>query len=164
MVGEEKTLEKLKLQLATRKIVTQNDCWEWTGSKSKDGYGHTQWRRKQIPVHRLAAWLFKDFDLGSKMLVCHKCDNPSCFNPEHLFVGTDKDNSDDKVSKKRHHWGERTPTAKLTEPQVQEIKQTYKKGIVGYETLAKKYNVSKWAIRFIVLGINWKHSVPNEKA
>lgn len=164
MNGKEKTLEKLEASLTTKKVIGENNCWLWQGAKDTGGYGKTQWKRKQFLVHRLSAWLFKGFSLESDLHVCHHCDNPICYNPEHLFVGTSADNTRDKVAKKRHHWGERTPSARLTEAQVLEIKQQYQKGVVGYITLAKKYRVSMRTIVFIIKGINWKHvQVPTKQ-
>lgn len=105
--------EELKAKLlANRRIVAgplSTPCWEWTRYRDGSTYGGIWLRpirgkRKRfiLRVHRLSLALFANFELSSERLVCHHCDNPPCFNPDHLFIGTDLDNTIDKVQKKRH--------------------------------------------------------------
>ena len=84
-----------------RSIDRNTGCWNWTGSKQSKGYGYARFNRKMYLVHRLAAFFFLDFDLNSGNIVMHKCDNPPCFNPQHLFVGTNADNTKDAMKKGR---------------------------------------------------------------
>lgn len=77
-------------------------CWNWIGTKVAKGYGKTSWQGKSIYVHRLAAMLWMRFDPRSPLFVLHKCDNPACFNPKHLFVGTHLENMKDQREKGRH--------------------------------------------------------------
>lgn len=84
-----------------RRIDITAGCWEWTLGKDEWGYGTVRFRRKMRKVHRVAAHLFLGFDLESDTRVLHHCDNPTCFNPEHLFFGTDADNAHDRDSKGR---------------------------------------------------------------
>ena len=89
-----------KLDLFYRQIDKSKDCWEWTGSKSKAGYGLFSYNKIKLS-HRISYYLtYGEFD--KKLFVCHKCDNPSCVNPEHLFLGTAKDNFEDMISKGRN--------------------------------------------------------------
>jgi hypothetical protein len=76
-------------------------CWEWTGSKERKGYGRFKIKNKKFLAHRMSYQLANGTDPGD-LLVCHKCDFPSCVNPDHLFLGTASENQKDSVSKKRH--------------------------------------------------------------
>lgn len=108
---------------------TSNGCWEWTGACSKGGYG----RLSQQYAHRLSAeWA--GLDIKNKF-VCHKCDNPKCVRPDHLFAGTNQDNVVDMVSKQRHISGRIVSAKKLMKPimtpygkfnSLKEAKQTIK--------------------------------------
>lgn len=77
-----------------------DECWHWTESTSDDGYGFVRKDRKTKRAHRVA-WELTNGDIPDGMKVLHKCDNPPCCNPNHLFLGTDQDNSDDKMKKGR---------------------------------------------------------------
>ena len=82
----------------TRFKVHPNACWIWTGSKDKDGYGLFHARPNHQKAHRFSYELFKGA-IGKDLLVCHKCDNPSCVNPKHLWLGTYHDNLKDMYNK-----------------------------------------------------------------
>ena|SRR5208283_2122511 len=83
-------------------------CWNWRGSKNSRGYGQAYYRGRFVSAHRLSAFLWLHHPLKSALLVCHKCDNPACFNPKHLFIGTDSDNARDCVSKQRNYQTRKT--------------------------------------------------------
>lgn len=91
---------KIKRRLLRKRIINDNGCWLWIGYVTKSGYGQTQYGDKVWFVHRIAYKLFKD-NFINDLLVCHKCDIPNCFNPEHLFQGTDRDNHIDAINKGR---------------------------------------------------------------
>lgn len=88
-------------RLLVRRLVTPAGCWEWAGSR-RSGYGRVWVGRKQFSVHRLAAALWiEGFDYDGPLLACHHCDNPPCFNPDHLFAGSAADNMSDASRKGR---------------------------------------------------------------
>src|ERR1700677_2197549 len=91
------------------KVSKTKNCWLWTGSKDKKGYGRFRLGNKLWNAHRVS-WLLHMGDIPKK-LVLHNCpfgDNPSCVNPNHLFVGSHGDNAKDRESKRREYWAKRT--------------------------------------------------------
>lgn len=77
-------------------------CWNWTGGKTASGYGRMTYNGKTEYTHRIAMHVWRKFDLASKENVLYKCDKPACFNPNHLFIGTQLDNMRDHRQKGRH--------------------------------------------------------------
>lgn len=132
-------------------------CWEWTGGKDQDGYGHAAAFGVTIKAHRLS-YILHTGAIPNKAQVLHRCDSPSCVNPEHLFLGTARDNMTDKKLKKRCNpaRGVRGGSARLTECQVFEIRELRQKGVPS-KRLSKQYGVSQAAICHIVSGRNWAH-------
>jgi len=132
-----------------------NGCWEWLAVKNQDGYGRVKRFGKLESAHRVSYELYKG-PLGGKH-VCHSCDNPGCVNPEHLWLGTHKDNQKDKANKNRaianRMPGETHPSHKLTTTEVLEI--FYSKEITKY--LSGKYKISTSLVSAIKLGKRWKH-------
>ncbi len=137
-------------------------CWEWNGSKRK-GYGRimvgsrTDGSRKVVMAHRLSYELtFGEIPDG--MEVCHKCDNPCCVNPNHLFVGTRQDNIDDREHKGRNvtFIGEEQPMSKLTKKAVKDARWERAYKGTSFQTLADKYGVSKKTMINAVKGVTWK--------
>ena len=135
-------------------------CWLWTGTKTKSGYGVLAHRRVAYYAHRLA-WERRYGPIKNFLHVLHRCDAPNCVNPEHLFLGTQRDNNDDKIRKGRARGGsmpgEIHPMAKLTEEQVLEIRGLYKGGYVTQIELGAMYGVSQPAISAIIVGRAWGH-------
>ncbi len=96
------TLESL---LARAKVSGPDDCWPWVGkSTRRRGYGVISHNNKTMTASRLS-WIFHHGEIPSKKIfVCHKCDNPPCINPNHLFLGTNSDNVRDAIKKGRHKY------------------------------------------------------------
>ena len=102
------------------KVDKSGDCWEWTAYRDRDGYGQFKINGRDMLAHR-AVMVISGHDVGEST-VCHTCDNPSCVNPDHLYLGTPASNSADMVSKGRSLTGESHPRCKLTESDVLKIR------------------------------------------
>ena len=135
----------------------ESGCWIWTASCAGRGYGQIKLpgQRRQIYAHRLSYLIHKGEDPGKKQ-ICHTCDNPKCVNPDHLFIGTSQDNHDDMKEKKRHTYGERSATVKLTENQVIQIKGMIALGI-RQTKIAEMFKVSQIEVSRIKTGQRWSH-------
>lgn len=127
-------------------------CFVYTGCTNDNGYGIIAYNKRQWLVHRLVfkEVMFKELPA----VVRHSCDNPPCWNPEHLIGGTCLDNIVDKITRNRHNKGIDQHRSVLTEEAVIEIRRMQNP---NYVELAKHYNVDRSAIRKVVLGITWKH-------
>ena len=153
--SEEERIQRLK-QSFEKYVVRKKGCWKWTGSKDKDGYGEICYGRvKSLKAHRVSWELHKGEHPG-KFCVCHKCDNPECCNPDHLFLGTKKDNSIDAKNKGRTTIGEKNINCKLTKEKVIEIRKLLKKG-VSQLVISKQFNVSQKSISRIKTNETWGH-------
>lgn len=127
----------------------------------KDGYAKMSINYKKVYLHRYVYCRHHGIDLSSieGMVVRHKCDNPRCVNPDHLELGTNKDNVDDRVSRGRSHKpiGVMHPGCKLTEEQVLAIREEYNIPGTRYKHLAEKYGVSEKQIGNIINRKLWGH-------
>lgn len=136
-------------------------CWQWTANKMKTGYGRIKVKTgnkwSQGLAHRVAYTLM----IGSvpdEIHVLHRCDNPGCVNPDHLFLGTHIENMDDKITKRRHPHGEKHGTARLTESDILEIRRRSSLGEPS-TSIAPDFNVSDGHVRHILSGRYWKHAL-----
>jgi hypothetical protein len=137
-----------------KKVNITSDCWLWLGSLNQDGYGNFRCNNFTFKAHRFSYSIFSG-PIPNGLVVCHSCDNPSCVNPYHLFLGTQADNNRDRANKKRNadQHGSKSVRSVLTEPQVQQIRLSRLKP----EILAELYNVSPSAIYHVLAGRTWTH-------
>lgn len=135
-----------------------DECWEWQGGKTPDGYGSAGHKNKSVLAHRLA-WELTNGPIPEGMEVCHKCDNPPCCNPDHLFLGTHADNIRDMFAKGRNNprRGAANSNAKLTESQVKEIRSRYANKDGNTYELAQEYGVSQVTISALIRRKTWGH-------
>lgn len=149
----------VRIRLLEKRHITTNGCWEFIGAKDRRGYGRMFDGKESERVHRIAYEIFIG-RIGDKF-VCHRCDNPPCFNPEHLFLGFSKDNQIDASSKGRSRgkWmpGVLSSNAKLTEADVLEIRSLYNPRIYTAKMLAKKFCLSVGCITKVIHNESWKH-------
>ena len=80
---------------------TESGCWLWTASKVTSGYGKFRYNGKQVMAHRASYMMHNNCEIPKDIMVCHKCDVPACVNPDHLFLGTNRDNRLDSINKGR---------------------------------------------------------------
>lgn len=118
--------------------VPATGCWLWTGSVNRGGYGKTKVDRKHITAHRWS-WILHKGDIPDGLHVLHRCDVPACVNPDHLFIGTNQDNVDDRQRKDRQGKFVPIPKRVLTDEQVKEIRML--KGTMKIVDIAKKFNI-----------------------
>lgn len=138
-------------------------CWNWTGrNRTPKGYGSMRWNRVQILVHRIS-WELANGPIPDGMCVLHRCDNPACVRPDHLFLGTRMDNNVDMSNKGRRRYGvltgESNGSSKLSCEQVDFIRASHKPHDKQFGTtpLARQFGVSVSQIQVIVHGRAWKH-------
>lgn len=140
-------------------------CWIWAGNRNAREYGWFKYNGRQTKAHRWAARHIGGMAI-TDLLVCHRCDTPSCVNPEHLFVGTAKDNALDMVRKGRHNSnpnpnqrrarGSARANSKLTEEDIPEIRRLLGEGL-SFVKIAKRYGVASSLIGRIKYGKAWAH-------
>jgi len=132
------------------------DCWEWKGFLNKDGYGHFRFNKHHIKANRFSYQLYHG-EIPEGKLVCHKCNNPKCVNPFHLYAGTPQDNMADKVRTNRQARlrGESNGHSELTEKQVLEIRKN--KDNLSQRELGELYNIGISAIGHIIRKETWKY-------
>lgn len=156
-------LEKTAINLLSRISIDESTgCWDWQGYRRK-GYGfmsvgsRLDQTKRQKPAHRLSYEIFVG-NIPPGLMVCHKCDNPGCINPKHLFLGTNQDNVNDREQKGRnnHYFGESDPNAILTTRDVLDARKARTNGAT-FRGLAHQYGVHVNTITRAVKGATWAH-------
>lgn len=144
-----------------RKVLkSDSGCWCWTGSKTKKGYGKIRLASDQKSPMVLASrvsWVIHNKQDAGQLLVCHTCDNPSCVNPKHLFLGAYTDNNLDMKNKNRHSKGEFHASAKISEADAKNILLRYASGEISMSRLGRKYGIGTMQVCRIVHGSRWAH-------
>lgn len=140
------------------KVKKTNTCWLWTGGVFTQKYGRIKVNRIDFKAHRFS-FLIHFGDIPKGMFVCHKCDIHECVNPNHLFLGTARENTQDMLKKGRHSFtGSRNIKSKLSEVDIPNIRNMLSSGLLQKE-IAKKFNVCQVTISEIKLGHTWKHVI-----
>lgn len=140
------------------KVDQTGDCWQWTAGCARHGYGRFNVTRdKPLAAHRVAYEMFVG-PIPTGLHVLHRCDNPPCVNPGHLFLGTHQDNMDDMVRKGRSRAprGEQVKVSKLTESAVRQIRDEVSQGR-SQRAVARDFGVHHATVHRIVSGELWAH-------
>lgn len=139
-----------------------DECWPWIGkARTSFGYGMIGLGSRSEGIDRAhrVAWTLTFGPIPDDLHVLHRCDNPPCCNPKHLFLGTNRDNVDDKVAKGRAGApiGEENGKSKLTREKVIEIRRLHAVEGLGYKRIAKRIGVHADTIRAVLNGRTWRN-------
>lgn len=151
-------------------VDRSSSCWPWMHCRTLDGYGRVRALGEER-AHRVAWIVANGRGVPPGMFVLHRCDNPPCCNPDHLFLGTQLDNIVDRVVKGRSgggaNIGESNPNSKLQAAQVIEMRSLYKAGETKLQ-LARRFGISRPTVSLIILRRRWGHvpdtAHPQQKA
>lgn len=155
------------------KSASEHGCWLWTANKDRKGYGYFTAPARGVsplPAHRVSYALIHGPFL-KRLCVLHRCDNPSCVNPHHLFLGTIADNNQDCIRKGRNNIGDRNGSrtmphrvprgtrvggSKLTDEQINEIRELYSRGYKQKE-IGRRFGVTQSNVSRVLSGETWRH-------
>lgn len=131
-------------------------CWIWIAGKTGHGYGALYINKdcKSYGAHRVS-WIIKNGSIPGGLFVCHKCDNPACVNPDHLFLGTLQDNVQDMISKSRKPKGEDSTSSKITWDIVNQIRKMYQTGNFKQRELGARFGLDQTQVGHIVSNEQW---------
>lgn len=140
------------------KVTKTDSCWLWHRVPLGKRYGQFRLGSKMIPAHR-ASWMLHNGKIPQGLYIRHKCDNPICVNPEHLELGTQKDNMNDMTSRKRQSKGSHRPDAILTEEHVKMMRELHASGYYTNNQLARLFGLAENTgnVSSIVKRKTWKH-------
>lgn len=137
------------------KVNKTETCWLWLGRTDRDGYGDFHMDGRAYRAHRMS-WTLVNGPIASGLLACHKCDNPTCVNPDHLFLGTHDANMADMKSKGRQLRScEEHPLAKMKNNDVLEVRRLLGERI-SQSRVAKMFGVSQATISYINTRATWR--------
>lgn len=148
-------LDSRKFWSKVDRATSPDGCWLWTDARDRNGYGSLRVDGGKVRAHRFSLAL-SGVVVPDDRLVCHRCDNPPCVNPAHLFLGSLIDNRADCVSKIRHARGEDHGRAKLSADDVVEMRRLHASGVRADE-LAHRFGMSKTQTYTIVQRKQWRH-------
>lgn len=133
-------------------------CWVWSRGTDVGGYGKFKINCKQHKTHRMSYQIFVG-EIPKGKFVLHKCDNPPCCNPKHLFIGSQADNVKDRDNKNRGYdrRGEKHPQSKLTEEDIREIRRLYSTGYYYQKDLGKAFGITQAIVSKIHKRQIWSH-------
>lgn len=181
MIREIPTAGENEIKRFWKKVNIQHGgCWNWVGYINKWGYGTFGMFGDVFLAHRVS-WIICTRTSPGQLCVLHRCDNPNCVRPDHLFLGTDLDNARDKIKKGRmvlnppsgnRHWskrmpqkiarGERNGQAILTDIVVASIRDEYSKGGITFKEIGNRYGMDLSSVRNAIVGRTWRHvPMPN---
>lgn len=155
------TDDSLTLEIVMKSVdvgETPDSCWTWTGRTNRDGYGEIGGRQLTTPmVHRIV-WRLVNGSIPASMKVLHRCDNPPCCRPDHLFLGTTQENVADMVSKGRQSRGMSRPNVKLSDEHVRQIRMLLQQGVCRKD-IARIFGVCRSTVGHIATRRQWSHVV-----
>lgn len=139
------------------KVKKSEHCWEWAGCRNRDGYGRFSVGLDEIRAHRFS-WELANGNIPEGLCVLHRCDNPPCVNPDHLFLGTVQDNAIDAISKGRARipvlFGKSNPAARLTAAKVRKMRSLRNSRTM--RSLAAEFGVCPATVYKIVSQKTWR--------
>lgn len=150
-MSKRNTLDSFAEVLDTFLGVPEDECWNWPLSKDTNGYGHYRINKILCKAHRLS-YLYFNQSLEKGLFVCHTCDNPSCVNPHHLFIGTNSDNMLDMYKKGRGNTVEKL-AKKLNTDEATQIKNA----VGTHQVIADHYGINRSMVGKIKAGKCWKN-------
>lgn len=149
-----------RMAAKTDRTSSPDGCWPWTANRNRQGYGTIDVSGASRLAHRVAYTLAFG-PIPSGLDICHRCDNPPCVRPDHLFAGSAKDNMADMRAKgrERRATGEASGKARLTWEMVEVIRRRYapgRRGSLGSRALARELGISKSTVHRVVTGAGWR--------